>query len=250
MSILRVYSSTNELLAAGPSAAANTAAVNLTCPHCGRMGSFSPVNNVNDAGYARTYSSVNTTDNRTINSNQAASYSLGVRTCPNTQCNGLVAVIMGDEGRGKILRRSFPPELINFRTDNIPPNLVASMKEAIASHSVEAYRASALMVRRTLELLCELKQATGNNLKERLANLSQHAILPHALLEAADHLRLMGNDAAHIEAKSYDDIDREHSEIAIEVAREILKAVYQHDDLVARLNKLKRPAPPPNPLPT
>jgi hypothetical protein len=94
-----------------------------------------------------------------------------------------------------------PPQLITFRTDNVPNKLVSSMKEAIASHGVQSYRAAALMVRRTLEILCQEKGAAGKDLKERLSNLSQFAILPPKLLEAADHLRLLGNDAAHVEAK-------------------------------------------------
>lgn len=193
---------------------------------------------VHDVSYQRNYVTIPQPGQAAFRNN--ADFRFGLRICPNLECRGLVAVINANEGDGLKLVRAYPPELINLRTENIPSKLLASMREAIASHSVEAYRASALMIRRTLEILCELKNAKGANLKERLSKLSQHAILPQALLDAADHLRLMGNDAAHVEAKDYDDIDKEHSEIAIEVAREILKAVYQHDDLVSRLNKLKK----------
>lgn len=98
------------------------------------------------------------------------------------------------------------------------------------------------MVRKTLELICEDKGVKGGNLKERISNLGQHATLSPKLLAAADHLRILGNDAAHVEAKVYESVDKPHAEVAIDVAKEILKAVYQHDDLIERLLKLVKPA--------
>lgn len=68
--------------------------------------------------------------------------------------------------------------------------------------------------------------------------------MPPELLAAADELRLLGNDAAHIEAKAYDAIGPEESELAIELAKELLKAVYQYSSLVSRLQALKKPAQP------
>mgnify|MGYP001245890349 CR=1 FL=1 len=96
------------------------------------------------------------------------------------------------------------------------------------------------MVRRVLEELCEDKKATGNNLMERLKALGQTVIIPGELLTAADELRLLGNDAAHIEAKTYDQIGPDECSIAIELAKELLKAVYQYTSLVARLQALKK----------
>ena len=60
------------------------------------------------------------------------------------------------------------------------------------------------------------------------------------MLEAADELRLLGNDAAHIEAKIYDGIGRAEASLAIELAKELLKAVYQYANLVAKLKALRK----------
>lgn len=65
-------------------------------------------------------------------------------------------------------------------------------------------------------------------------------VLPQGLLQALDDLRLLGNDAAHIEAKTYDAIGKEELSIAIELTKEILKAVYQLDGLLVRLKALKK----------
>jgi hypothetical protein len=78
---------------------------------------------------------------------------------------------------------------------------------------------------------------------KRLAALGNTVIIPAELLAAADELRLLGNDAAHIEAKTYDKIGAEECAIAIELAKELLKAVYQYANLVSRLQALKKPAP-------
>jgi len=96
------------------------------------------------------------------------------------------------------------------------------------------------MVRRTLEDLCADQKAKGNNLKNRLKALSSKVILPPGLLIGINNLRLLGNDAAHVDAKDYTKVGKEEVEIAIDVTKEVLKAVYQLDDLVARLEKLKK----------
>jgi hypothetical protein len=54
------------------------------------------------------------------------------------------------------------------------------------------------MVRRTLEEIRLDRGATGKDLKARIAALSSKVILSKELLEAADELRLLGNDAAHM----------------------------------------------------
>jgi iron only hydrogenase large subunit-like protein len=96
------------------------------------------------------------------------------------------------------------------------------------------------MVRRTLEELCQDKKAEGKNLKDRIHSLRDKVVLPRELFDALDDLRLLGNDAAHIEASSYEVVGSDEVEAGIEVTKEILKAVYQLDDLVNRLRSLKK----------
>jgi len=133
---------------------------------------------------------------------------------------------------------------LDFDATDIPKPLVSSFTEAIACHSVECYIASALMIRRTLEELCKDRGATGKNLKERLASLGTKVVLPTELLEALDHLRLLGNDAAHIESQEYDKVGKPEVEIAIEFTKEVLKAVYQYSGLLGKLKGLKKSPTP------
>jgi len=54
-----------------------------------------------------------------------------------------------------------------------------------------------------------------------------------------DDLRLLGNDAAHIEARTFNDIGKDEIEISLEFTKEILKAVYQYESLLQKMKKLK-----------
>lgn len=97
------------------------------------------------------------------------------------------------------------------------------------------------MVRKTLELLCNAQGATGPNLKSRLQALGSAAVLPPDLLTGLDDLRLLGNDAAHLESQAYNQVGKEEVEVAIEFTKEVLKAIYQYTALLSRLRGLKRP---------
>ena len=136
--------------------------------------------------------------------------------------------------------KSYPPEVIDFDATDIPEAIQASVKEAIKCHSDECYRAAAIMVRRTLEEICAERGAGGKDLNARIKALKQHVVIPEELLDAANELRILGNDAAHIEAKVYDEIGKEEAEVAIELAKELLKAVYQYSSLLQKLRAFRK----------
>ena len=160
----------------------------------------------------------------------------GQRFCPNAECRGHVFVV---QQRGELIE-SYPPSTIDFNSNGIPASILASIDEALRCHSVGCFTASALLVRRTLEEVCLDKGAKGKDLKARIADLKAKIVVPSELFEAMDELRLLGNDAAHIEAKSYDKVSGEELEVAIEFAKELLKALYQYSGLLSRLRALKK----------
>lgn len=95
--------------------------------------------------------------------------------------------------------------------------------------------------RKTLEAVCEDRAAQGKDLKARVNDLRTKLTLPSELFEAMDHLRLLGNDAAHIEAKTYDEVGPEEVLAGIDLTKEIIKATYQYKSLLSRLQALKKP---------
>jgi HEPN domain-containing protein len=199
--------------------------IQIRCPHCQLLGTFQGL------GYKFFYP-------KTL-AQQTPQRSVGMsgitRMCPNPTCKGFVFTISSDDSNHTI----HPPELLDFNPEALPTALVQTLQEAIACHSVRAYRASAMMIRRLLEELCDDANAVGKNLHERLKTLRTQITLPEELFAAMEELKALGNDAAHIEAKAYASIEKEEAELCIELAQEILKARYQHKSLVDRLRARK-----------
>jgi hypothetical protein len=128
---------------------------------------------------------------------------------------------------------------LDFDSTDIPEPVRNAFEEAIACHSQQCFVAAAMMVRKTLEELCRDKGAQGDNLKKRIETLSGIIIVPKELLDGADDLRLLGNDAAHIESQEYEKIGKEEVELAVQFTKELLKAVYQYSSLLEKLRVSK-----------
>jgi hypothetical protein len=161
---------------------------------------------------------------------------LGQRRCPNPDCH---AHIFFAQQSNKVLV-SYPAERIDFDSTNIPPAIVQSFEQAISCHANQCFIAAAIMVRKTLEELCGSCGTQGKTLKARIQNLGTKIVLPQELLEGIDDLRLLGNDAAHVESQEYNQIGQEEVEIGIELTKEVLKATYQYSTLLDRLRGLKK----------
>ena len=194
----------------------------IRCPACLREGILESITNSNDLVP------------------QNAKYCFGMRRCPNPNCAIHIFFIQDTSSFKTIF---YPPERLDFDSSDIPEAIKKALIEAISCHSVECYAASALMIRRTLEELCKDRGAAGNNLKDRLAALGSKVVLPKELMDALDNVRLLGNDAAHVESQDYAQIGKEEVEIAVEFTKEVLKAVYQYSGLLKRLTSLKKPTP-------
>ena len=207
---------------AGGEAPAN---VTLNCPHCRHVGTFQ----IPHGWEYKVEHQVGTTV-------LAQMVNASVRFCPNTKCRAPVFVISS----GTKVLHSLPRERIDFDADGLPEVIATSLEEAISCHAAACYRASALMVRRTIEEVCKDKGATGKNLKERIASLGTVMTLPAALLAAMDELRLLGNDAAHVEAATYDNVGAQEAAVAVMLAKEIVKAGYQYDKLLGALSSLRK----------
>jgi heterodisulfide reductase subunit B len=104
--------------------------------------------------------------------------------------------------------------------------------------------AAAMMVRKTLEELCEAQGAKGENLKARLRSLGTKVVLPTELMAGLDDLRLLGNDAAHVESRTFNEVGPEEVEVGIEFTKEVLKAAYQYESLLRRLRSLRKDQAP------
>jgi hypothetical protein len=197
------------------------AEVKMRCPACRREGTFDSLSN----------------DLYVAPDGGAGGYKVGTRRCPNSECHAHVFVVIDPKTRG--LAASYPPETIDFDATDLPTNVVAAFDEAIKCHAQACYVAAAIMVRKTLEEVCHERGASGGSLKARIKALGKTVVLPQELLDGLDDLRLLGNDAAHIESQVFSQVGEEEVEIAIDVTKEILKAVYQYGAIMDRLKQLK-----------
>jgi hypothetical protein len=206
-------------------------AVALRCPYCKHQGQFVPLPS-GDA-WVEWPVPMPAGPERTL-----AIFYAG-RVCPRLECRGVVFCVFAENG---VVLHSYPAETVDWDATNLPEPVLATFEEAIIAEANQCYRASALMSRRTLELVCEDQGARGATLLDRLKALGGKAVLPEVLLQALDQLRLLGNDAAHVHARTYATVGPDEARIAIDVTKELLKAVYQLGDLVRRLQELQRSA--------
>lgn len=205
----------------------NPSPTSLRCPICRQRGVFEHTD------------AVNVKDLRLLNQD-GEQFLVGHRFCPDFNCRTHVLIILDHHGR---LIASFPPELIDFDSKNVPKTVSEALEEALSCHAHGCHKAAAMMVRKTLEELCRDQSITGDNLKMRVSKLKDSSIVPQGLMDGVDNLRLLGNDAAHVDAKDFDEIGEEELEVSIEFTKELLKAVYQYKDLTNRLEALKLKSP-------
>jgi hypothetical protein len=194
--------------------------INLRCPACRHDAAFEPLVGADtaiDVGGRR--------------------HTAGQRRCGNPECRAHLFVVFG--GSGRVLT-TYPPETIDFDASDLPARVVEAFEEAVKCHAQQCFIASAIMVRKTLEEICADRGATGQNLKQRIEALGTSVVLPQALLDGLDDLRLLGNDAAHLESRVYEKVGADELQVAIDVAKEILKATYQYEGLMRRLRALQK----------
>ncbi len=191
------------------------------CPSCGKTVTFVELNNTPDFHGGPT--------------------SCGVRRCPDDAC-GQVVFVEVDPQTNKVVEM-WPRPTSTFPGLKMPEGVRSALQEAHTCADQRCFVAAAVMLRRTLEMLCADKKATGDDLFARIEALKANAILPAPLFDGMHNLRMLGNDAAHVEAKAYEDIGAAEVETALPLTAEILKAVYGLDEVVAKLARLKKPRP-------
>lgn len=197
--------------------------LNLRCPSCHHLGTLEQL----------------AVDDMFITTGNDEEYIVGSRSCPNRDCNAHIFFVW-DPANSR-LEATYPPERIDFDATDVPPAIVKSFEEAITCHANECFAAAAIMIRRTLEDLCHDRGAAGDNLYERIEALKDSVVLPKELLDGLHDIRLLGNDAAHVESKTYEQVGSYEVELLTKFTKEVLKAVYQYSSLINQMAELKRP---------
>lgn len=150
---------------------------------------------------------------------QLAVAGFGIRRCPRRECHTVIFVV---HSAGEVVA-SFPPEVLHIETSNLPEEVAESLTEAVRNHGVGSYRSAAIMLRRVLELVCHDHNVSGKNLKERLEALGDKVVLPNGFATGLDALRFLGNDGAHLEARTYAQIGDAEIKLAVDVVKLLLR---------------------------
>ena len=125
--------------------------------------------------------------------------------------------VPGDSPEEKII---FPPNEI-AEEGPIPEEIIKAFK---SSHRVVHLDNSIFLisVRRTLELICNDKKASGHNLRDKINDLAKKGILPESLRIASDFTRILGNTGAH----STQTVSKEVSLHLLKFVKYIIEYIY------------------------
>lgn len=80
---------------------------------------------------------------------------------------------------------------------NAPREIQLAFEEACACYRAQAFTASAIMCRKTLEGICAAHGVTERSLSTSLRTMKDNKLIDERLFEWSDALRGMGNEAAH-----------------------------------------------------
>lgn len=120
--------------------------------------------------------------------------------------------------------------------------LAELFSECIACYHAGLYRASAIMLRRCLEQICDENSVKGRNLHERLEKLKTKISIHPQLYDALIELKALGNDAAHVRLDSFDHVGQKEVNLGIEIFKKVIDSFYQTEILLNELKSLKKQA--------
>lgn len=161
--------------------------------------------------------------------------------CPT--CDGPVFVVQEPYPDGDLSEPTqLYPEARGGAIHGTPKAVRTSFIEAVRCFERgSAHTATAIMCRRTLEVICKEHGATGRDLKDKLQALKDDGLIDQTLLDWATELRGLGNEAAHGDR----DIGRTEAKDALEFTEAMLSYVYtyrQNFDLFKRRRDADRQA--------
>ncbi|WP_139490644.1 DUF4145 domain-containing protein [Brevibacillus dissolubilis] len=122
---------------------------------------------------------------------------------------------------------------VSIDESGIPEKVKKSFEAALRIKNTEG-TLCAIGIRRTLEMMCKDKEATGRDLYHKLRDLSNKGILPPIVNEMASVLRELGNEAAHGDEREFSD---ELIVSMIKFTHVILDYVYNLPDKLSGIQK-------------
>lgn len=196
------------------------ARLSIYCPYCHRHTSLDIAPSIHSSG--------NNTAKCIWKKNEREKWWIGV--C-NFCHNPVLCLNDGD--------RIFPNPQPSPTDERIPEDIRNDLQESKDCFSLGAYRAAAVMARRSMQSACIDKGALKHKLADQIVELKTRGIISSDLQEWADVVRWVGNDAAH---PNKDKVEREDAEDILKLAEQFMHIIYV-TPAIAKERMVKRKKP-------
>ena len=117
----------------------------------------------------------------------------------------------------------------------VPDDVRRSYEAALKVQNIEP-NAFAVLVGRTLEIICRQEKASGKRLMDKLDFLANSGRIPQVLAQMSQNLRLLRNLGAHIDEDG-DEVDKKDIPFIIEFVDAILEYLYIAPIKISRIEK-------------
>lgn len=204
----------------------------LTCYHCGNKTQMKRLSNYSSKGIDNFWSS-----GYQVSIDFYIDWDLYL--CPVCNNATLVKTVRNSENIDPVEMKMIPEETIIFPSvsiegEGIPHKVRQSFDAALRIKNVEG-TLCAIGIRRTLEMMCKDKQASGKDLFHKLKNLADKGILPPIINDMATLLRELGNEAAHGDEREF---SHEIIDSMIKFTHVILDYVYNLPEKLTNIQHL------------
>ncbi len=136
-------------------------------------------------------------------------------------------------GNGEVF---YPNQAPSPTDESIPENIRNDLDEAKLCLTVQAWRAVAVMARRTIQTTAIDKGATKSVLHEQIAELASMGVITAEIKNWADVVRWVGNDGAH---PGKNTVEQQDAEDILHLAEQLLHVVYVTPSVANSLRKAK-----------
>jgi hypothetical protein len=199
----------------------------FTCPHCHAISAFDCIFSIRGL-YQGNY------------------YPISVWSCHN--CNRAIFVRQKTAdnyySKNQFDIESILPATQPIVDNRIPGGIAADFIEASKDYNIASYKSAAVMARRTIQKMClNLGATKGKNLYEQIGELEKSGKLHPDLASMATEIRFLGNDGAHPEDDSLDEISPEDAEEIINFTAELLDDLYVRPEKVAAMKSRRETKP-------
>jgi hypothetical protein len=132
----------------------------------------------------------------------------------------------------------YPNPIPEPTDERVPEPIRKDLDEAKACFAINAFRAAAIMARRTIQSVVHEHGHTAGNLMNQIDAMAAAGQITHQIKEWAHEVRFVGNDAAHPNGV---EVGKADAEVIIELAKQLLQNIYVAPSIAQQLRAARTP---------